>query len=407
MKRIIYPALAPPLHAKAGLARKGGIYLDNNATSPLHPEVLKAMLPYYKGRYGNASSIHFKGREAKKDLEESRGIIGDLLGTESVDIIFTSGGTESDNFAIKGVAFANRDRGDHIVTSSVEHLAVASTCKYLESQGFKVTFLPVDKYGVVDLDALKDAVTSKTILVSIVHSNNEVGTIQPIAEIAKIVKEKGAYFHTDAVQSFGKVPLNVEELGVDLLSISAHKLYGPKGVGALYIRKGVKIEPFHHGGHHERGLRAGTENVPAIVGFAKAALIAKRKMADESKRIRNLRDMLHKGLTQVLDGVYLNGHPTNRLPGTLNLSFEGVEGESLLINFDLKGICASTGSACTAGSTEPSHVLMAMKVDPQLAQGSVRFSLGAFNSKGEINYCLEEIPKIVKRLRKISPLSMR
>lgn len=381
------------------------IYLDNNATTPLHPEVLKAMSAYYKEWYGNASSIHFKGREAKKALEESRGVIGDLLGTEAVDIIFTSGGTESDNFAIKGIAFANRDKGDHIITSSIEHLAVASTCKYLETQGFKVTFLPVDKYGVVDLDALRDSITSKTILVSIMHSNNEVGTIQPISEIAKIVKKKGIYFHTDAVQSFGKVPLNVEELGVDLLSVSAHKIYGPKGVGALYIRKGVKIDSFHHGGHHERNLRAGTENVPAIVGFAKAVEIAKRQMKDEAERIRNLRDMLHKGLIDRLDRLYLNGHPTNRLPGTLNLSFEGVEGESLLINFDLKGICASTASACTAGSTEPSHVLIAMKVNPQLAQGSVRFSLGAFNTEEEINYCLEEIPKIVKRLRKISPIA--
>lgn len=381
------------------------IYLDNNATTPLHPEVLKAMSAYYKEWYGNASSIHFKGREAKKALEESRGVIGDLLGTEAVDIIFTSGGTESDNFAIKGIAFANRDKGDHIITSSIEHLAVASTCKYLETQGFKVTFLPVDKYGIVDLDVLKDSITSKTILVSIMHSNNEVGTIQPISEIAKIVKKKGIYFHTDAVQSFGKVPLNVEELGVDLLSVSAHKIYGPKGVGALYIRKGVKIDSFHHGGHHERNLRAGTENVPAIVGFAKAVEIAKRQMKDEAERIRNLRDMLHKGLIDRLDRLYLNGHPTNRLPGTLNLSFEGVEGESLLINFDLKGICASTASACTAGSTEPSHVLIAMKVNPQLAQGSVRFSLGAFNTEEEINYCLEEIPKIVKRLRKISPIA--
>lgn len=379
------------------------VYLDNNATTPLHPEVLKAMLPYYKERYGNASSVHFKGREAKKALEESRSVVGDLLGTESVDIIFTSGGTESDNFAIKGIAFANRDKGDHIVTSSVEHLAVASTYKYLESQGFKITFLPVDKYGTVDLDALEDSITSKTILVSIMHSNNEVGTIEPIAEAAKITKERGVYLHTDAVQSFGKVPLNVEELGIDLLSVSAHKIYGPKGVGALYIRKGVKIDPFHHGGHHERTLRAGTENVAAVVGFAKATEIARRRMKEESERIRRLRDMLHQGLTERLEGIHLNGHPTNRLAGTLNLSFEGAEGESLLINFDLKGICASTGSACSAGSTEPSHVLLAMKVDPHLAQGSVRFSLGAFNSEEEINYCLEEIPKIVKRLRAISP----
>lgn len=379
------------------------IYLDNNATTPLHPEVLEAMLPYYRERYGNASSIHFKGREAKKGLEGSRTILGDALGTESVDIIFTSGGTESDNFAIKGVAFANKDKGNHIITSSVEHLAVGATCKYLESHGFKVTYLPVDKYGVVDLNALKDAITPKTVLVSIMHANNEVGTIEPIKEIANIVKAKGIYFHTDAVQSFGKIPTDVEDLGVDLLSLSAHKINGPKGVGLLYIRKGVKIDPVNHGGHHERSLRAGTENVPGIVGFAKAAQIVKRHMKEEANRLRKLRDMLHKGLTDRLDGVHLNGHPTERLPGTLNISFQGVEGESLLINFDQKGICGSTGSACTAGSNEPSHVLVAMKADPHLAQGSVRFSLGVFNTEEEIAYCIEEIPKIVKRLRDISP----
>jgi len=379
------------------------IYLDNNATAPLHPEVLEAMLSYYRERYGNASSIHFKGREAKKGLEGSRTILGDTLGTESVDIIFTSGGTESDNFAIKGVAFANKAKGNHIITSSVEHLAVGATCKYLESHGFKVTFLPVDKYGVVDLNALKDAITPKTVLVSIMHANNEVGTIEPIKEIANIVKAKGIYFHTDAVQSFGKIPTDAEDLGVDLLSLSAHKINGPKGVGLLYIRKGVKIDPVNHGGHHERSLRAGTENVPGIVGFAKAAQIAKRHLKDEPERLRKLRDMLHKGLTDKLEGVHLNGHPTERLPGTLNLSFQGVEGESLLINFDQKGICGSTGSACTAGSNEPSHVLVAMKTDPQLAQGSVRFSLGTFNTEEDITYCIEEIPRIVKRLRDISP----
>lgn len=379
------------------------IYLDNNATTPLHPEALEAMLPYLKEKYGNAFSIHFKGREARKGIEESRVILGGALGAESVDVIFTSGGTESDNFAIKGAAFANKDKGDHIITSSVEHLAVGATCKYLESQGFKVTFLPVDKYGVVDLNALKDAITPKTILVSIMHANNEVGTIQPIKEIARIVKAKGIYFHTDAVQSFGKIPVDVEDLGVDLLSLSSHKINGPKGVGLLYIRKGVKIDPVHHGGHHERSLRAGTENVPCIVGFAKSAQIVQRQMKEEAERLRNLRDMLHNGLTDKLDGVHLNGHPTERLPGTLNLSFQGVEGESLLINFDQKGICGSTGSACTAGSNEPSHVLVAMKIDPQLAQGSVRFSLGTFNTEEEINYCLEEIPDIVKRLRDISP----
>lgn len=379
------------------------IYLDNNATTPLHPEVLEAMMPYLKEKYGNASSIHFKGREARKGMEESRAALGDILGTESVDIVFTSGGTESDNFAIKGVAFANKSKGNHIITSSVEHLAVGAACKYLESHGFTVTFLPVDKYGIVDLNVLKDAITPKTILVSIMHANNEVGTIEPIKEISKIVKAKGVYFHTDAVQSFGKIPVDVEDLGVDLLSLSAHKINGPKGVGLIYIRKGVRIDPVSHGGHHERSLRAGTENVSGIIGFAKAARIANSHMKEEPERLRKLRDALHKGLADRLDGVHLNGHPTERLPGTLNLSFQGVEGESLLINFDLKGICGSTGSACTAGSNEPSHVLVAMKTDPQLAQGSVRFSLGAFNTGEDIAYCIEEIPKIVKRLRDISP----
>lgn len=379
------------------------IYLDNNATTPLHPEVLKAMLPYYEDGYGNASSIHSKGKEAKRCIEASRARLANLIGARPENIIFTSGGTESDNFAIKGIAFANKDKGNHIITSSIEHLAVGSTCSYLKSHGFEVTFLRVDKYGMVDPAEVKSAITNKTILVSIMHANNEVGTIQPIKDIAKIVKEKGIYFHTDAVQTFGRIPVNVEALGVGMLSLSAHKINGPKGVGLLYVRDGVKIDPFHHGGHHERSLRAGTENVPGIAGFAKAAEICLLNMEEKSQRLSLLRDTLHNGLAGEIERIFLNGHPSARLPGTLNLSFEAVEGESLLINFDLKGICASTGSACTAGLSELSHVLVAMKVDPQLAQGSVRFSLGAFNTEEEINYCIEEIPKIVKRLRDISP----
>ncbi|MFH0839051.1 MAG: cysteine desulfurase NifS [Candidatus Omnitrophota bacterium] len=381
------------------------IYLDHNATTPIHPEVLKAMMPFYKGDYGNASSLYEKGREARNAVDASREIMGDFLGTEPEDIIFTSGGTESDNFALKGVLYRNKDSGrDHIVTSKIEHSAVLSTCKYLEKKGFRVTYVDVDKYGVVDVNQIKDAITDKTSLVSIMHANNEVGTIQPIKEIARIAREKGAYVHTDAVQSFCKISTGVEELGVDLLSVSAHKIYGPKGVGALYIRKGVKIEPFLHGGHHERNLRAGTENVAGIVGFARAVEILKSGYPEKSKAVQLLRDRLHKGLRKNIDDIYLNGHPELRLANTLDLGFAYVEGEALLLNFDMKGICVSTGSACTSGSLEPSHVLMAMGVDTVIAQGSVRFSLGEANTEEDIDYCIEVIPKIVTKLRKMSPL---
>lgn len=381
------------------------IYLDHNSTTPVHPEVLKAMMPFYKNRYGNASSLHAKGREARDAVDRAREALGDFLGTEPEDIIFTSGGTESDNFAIKGALLRNKDSGkDHIITSQIEHSAVLATCRYLEKKGFEVTYVDVDKYGIVDLEQIKNSITERTCLISIMHANNEVGIIQSIKEIAKIAKEKGVYFHTDAVQSFCKIPTNVEELGIDMLSISAHKIYGPKGIGALYIRKGVKIEPCQYGGHHERNLRAGTENVAGISGLGKAVELFKDDYIEKSKRVKLLRDRLHKGLSENIEELYLNGHPDLRLPNTLNLGFNYVEGESLLLNFDMKGICVSTGSACTSGSLEPSHVLAAMGVDTVIAQGSVRFSLGDENTESEIDYCINVIPKIVKKLRKMSPL---
>jgi len=381
------------------------IYLDHNATTPLRKEVLDAMMPYLTSDYGNASSIHSKGQSALKAVESSREIIGETIGTEAVDIVFTSGGTESDNFAIKGVAIANLDKGRHLITTQIEHHAVLESCKFLEEQlGFEVTYLPVDKYGVVDLSRLKEAIKKDTVLVSVMFANNEIGTIQPIKEIAKITKEKGVYFHTDAVQALGKESIDVEDLGVDLCSFSAHKLGGPKGVGVSYIRKGVKIVPFQTGGYHERKRRAGTLNVPGIVGFAKAMEIAKRDMKKNNKHMKKLTKKLLIGLQKELDEIYLNGHPDNRLSNTLNVSFRYIEGESLILNFDMKGIFASTGSACTSGSLETSHVLTSIGVPPDRSQGSIRFSFGYENKDEDVDYCLTEIPPIVKRLRKMSPL---
>lgn len=384
------------------------IYLDHNATTAVHKEVVKAMEPFYNKRYGNASSVHQMGQDVRKAVEESRETIADYLGTEAVDIIFTSGGTESDNFAIKGVAFANKDYGNHIITSQIEHLAVIETCKFLEKKGFEVTYLPVDRYGLVSSIDLEKAITDRTVLVSIMHANNEVGTIQPISELAKVIKRANEsrtaskkppiYFHADAVQSLGKIPVDIEDLEVDLLSISAHKIYGPKGIGALYLRKGTKIAPYQYGGHHERNLRAGTENVPAIAGFARAVELAKSNF-HKNEEIKVLRDILFEGLKEKIEHLHLNGHPEKRLPNTLNISFQFIEEESLLVNFDIKGICASTGSACTSGSLEQSHVLEAMGADPAVTQGAVRFSLGVDSTKEEIDYCINEIPPIVKRLR--------
>ncbi|MCM8819605.1 MAG: cysteine desulfurase NifS [Candidatus Omnitrophica bacterium] len=386
------------------------IYLDHNATTPTHPEVVKAMLPYYEEVFGNASSIHKFGQEAKKAIDEAREKVAEFISAKPEEIVFTSGGTEANNFAIKGVAYSNQERGKHIITSSVEHHAVLNPCGYLEKKGFKVTYLPVDKYGLVDPEDVKKAITKETILVTIMHANNEVGTIQPIAEIGKIIKEASTnnkqkiYFHTDAIQSVSKIPINVDELNVDLLSLSGHKIYGPKGIGALYIRKGTKIEPLIHGGHHERNRRAGTENVPAIVGLGKAIEIVKEDMEKEAIYLTNLREKLYQGIINKVDNVYLNGHPSKRLPNTLNLCFEFVEGESIILNLDMKGVAVSSGSACTSGSLEPSHVLSAMGVPPALAQGSIRFSLGRFTTEEDIDYVVEVLPQIISRLRAMSPL---
>jgi len=379
------------------------IYLDYAATTPCHPEVIEEMLPFFNQIYGNPSSVYQLAQKAKGAIEEAREKVARLLNAEPEEIIFTSGGTEADNMAIKGVAFANKKRGNHIITSKIEHHAVINTCKWLEKQGLKVTYISVDKFGVIDLDELRKSLTDKTILISIMHANNEVGTIEPIQEIAKIARERGIYFHTDAVQTAGKVPIDVKESGIDMLSLSGHKLYGPKGIGALYVRKGVKISPLIHGGHHERNRRAGTENVPGIVGLGKACEIASKEMANEEKRLRELRDKLYKGLNERIDDIILNGHPHRRLPGILNICVKYVEGESMLINLDLEGICVSSGSACTSGSLEPSHVLLAMGVPAEVAHGSLRFSLGRNTTQKDIDRVISVLPSIVEKLRAISP----
>jgi cysteine desulfurase len=380
------------------------IYLDYAATTPTHPEVVKAMLPYFTDAFGNPSSIHFHGQEAKGAIEEARVKVANLINARDEEIVFTSGGTEADNFALKGVAFANEDKGNHIITSSIEHHAVIEPCKLLERRGFSVTYLPVDEYGLVEPDEVRRAITDKTIIISVMHANNEVGTIERIAEIGKIAKEAEIYFHTDAVQMVGHIPVDVNELGVDLLSMSAHKLYGPKGVGALYIRKGTKLVAFMHGGEQERRRRASTENLPGVVGFGKAVELAGQEMSEEEKRLTYLRDQLVKGLLERIDHTRLNGHPTMRLPSNVNVSVDYVEGESMVLNLDLEGICASTGSACSSSSLEPSHVLLAMGLSHEQAHGSLRFTLGKWTTEEEIRRVLEVLPRIVAKLRAMSPL---
>jgi cysteine desulfurase len=381
------------------------VYLDNNATTRMRKEVLEAMMPYMMDIYGNASSVHQFGRTARIAIDEARAKVATLLGAASAEeIIFTSGGTESDNYAIKGVASALKSKGNHIITSAIEHQAVLNTCKFLaEAEGFKVTYLGVDKYGVINTDELKKAITDKTILITIMYANNEIGTVEPIVEIGNIAKEKGIYFHTDAVQAVGKLPFSAKEMNVNLLSTSAHKIYGPKGIGALYVKKGTKATPQMHGGHHEMNKRAGTENVSGIVGLGKAAELAKKEIAEEGK-IKDLRDYLYKGITSKIEDIKLNGHPEKRLPNTLNVSFTYLEGESIILNLDMEGIAASTGSACTSGTLEPSHVLTAMGIDPVNTQGSVRFSLGRDNTKEDMDYVIDVLPPIIKRLRAMSPL---
>jgi cysteine desulfurase len=380
------------------------IYLDHAATTPTRPEVVKAMLPYLTDAFGNPSSIYSYGQEARGAVEEARTKVAELIGARSEEIIFTSGGTEADNFALKGVAFANEHKGNHIITTSIEHHAVLEVCKFLERRGFGITCLPVDKYGLADPDDARKAITDKTILISVMHANNEVGTIEPVEEIGRIAREAGVYFHTDAVQTVGHIPVNVDELKVDLLSISAHKFYGPKGVGALYVRKGTRLVSFMHGGEQERRRRAGTENVPAIVGLGKAVELAGPEMGKEAERLAYLRDKLIKGLGERIDHIRLNGHPRKRLPNNVNVSIDFVEGESMLLNLDLEGICASTGSACSSASLEPSHVLLALGLSPEQAHGSLRFTLGRENTEADVERVLEVLPGIVARLRAMSPL---
>ena len=380
------------------------IYLDYAATTPADPAVVQAMIPYFHDAFGNPSAIYSYGQEAKSAIEKARSSVASLIGARDEEIVFTSGGTEADNFALKGVAFANQKKGNHIITSAIEHHAVLESCKFLGKMGFKITYLPVDKYGLVDPDQVKKAITDKTILISIMHANNEIGTIQPIAEISKIAREAGIYLHTDAVQTAGHIPTDVNELGVDLLSMSAHKLYGPKGVGALYIKKGTKLVTFMHGGGQERGRRASTENVPGIVGFGKAAELVQPELNKEMERVTGLRDKLIAGILKQIDHIHLNGHPVKRLPNNVNISVEFVEGESMCLNMDMAGICASTGSACSSASLEASHVLLAMGLDPVQAHGSLRFTLGKWTTNEEIDKVLEILPRIVTKLRAMSPL---
>jgi cysteine desulfurase len=380
------------------------IYLDHAATTPTHPEVVQAMLPYFADSFGNPSSIYSYGQEARGAVEEARTRLAELIGARSEEIVFTSGGTEADNLALKGVAYAHEPRGNHVITTSIEHHAVLEAVRFLEQRGFVVTYLPVDRYGLVDPRDVERAITNKTILISVIHASNEVGTIEPIAEIGSIAREAGVCLHTDAVQTVGHIPVNVDELNVDLLSMSAHKLYGPKGAGALYVRKGTRLVPLIQGGEQENGRRAGTENSPGIVGLGKAAEIAGREVATEAERLRPLRDRLIAGLLDTMDHVTLNGHPTERLPNNASVSVGFVDGEAVLLNLDLEGICASTGSACSSSSSKPSHVLSALGCPPEQARGSLRFSLGRGNVEQDVDRVLQILPPIVARLRAMSPL---
>ncbi len=380
------------------------IYLDYAATTPIHPEVVKAMLPYFADVFGNPSGIYSCGQEAKGAIEEARVKVANLIGAQGEEIVFTSGGTEADNFALKGIAYANEPKGNHIISTSIEHHAVIESCRFLERRGFNITYLPVDEYGLVDPDDVKRAITDKTILISVMHANNEIGTIEPIAEIGQIAREAGVYFHTDAVQVVGHRPVEVNKLGVDLLAMSAHKFYGPKGVGALYIRKGTRLVSFMHGGGQERRRRASTENVPGIVGLGKAVELARQGMTEEAERLTYLRDKLSKGIRERIDHIRLNGHPQKRLPNNVNVNIDFVEGESMCLNLDLEGICVSTGSACSSATLEPSHVLLALGLSPEQAHGSLRLTLGRWTTEEEVERVLEVLPRVIAKLRAMSPL---
>jgi cysteine desulfurase len=378
------------------------VYMDYAATTPVDPKVLKAMKPYFSEKYGNSVSLHKQGREAKEALEESRKTIAAMMNAKPNELIFMGSATESTNMALKGIAFANRKKGKHIVVSSIEHHCVLEPARWLEKQGFEITRLPVDNFGFIDITQLENAIRKDTILVSIMHANNEIGTIEGIEKIGKICKEKNVYFHSDAAQSFGKIPIDVKKLNIDLLSISSHKMYGPKGVGGLYIKKGTKIEPLLHGGGHEFKKRSSTVNVAGIVGFAEATRIQKKEMASDTQKQTILRDKLINELLNIEDAS-LTGHLTKRLPNNASFWFAYIEGESLLMQLDMNGVSASTGSACSSDSLEASHVLLAIGLKPQEAHGSLRLSFGKYTTNEDVNYVLEVVPKSVERLRKISP----
>mgnify|MGYP000883449483 FL=1 len=407
MIKLIYSQLLLFIHDCEGVSvttEKKTIYMDNSATTPVRKEVVEEMLPYMTENFGNPSSIYEIGKISKHAIDKARKKVADALGAEENEIYFTSGGTESDNWAIKGIAFANRNKGKHIITSSIEHHAVLHTCAWLEGQGFEVTYLPVDKYGMVSPEEVKKAIRDDTILISIMLANNEIGTIQPVEEIGKIAKENRIYFHTDAVQAIGHIPIDVNKMNIDLLSLSGHKFEGPKGCGALYIRKGTKIDTLLHGGAQERKRRAGTENVPAIVGLGKAIELATAEIEESNKTLLELRERLVKGLLKI-PKAHLNGHPTKRLANNVNVTFEYIEGESLLLLLNAKGIFASTGSACNSSSLEPSHVLTACGVPHEIVHGSLRLSLGRMNSEQDVDRILEAVPEIVQKLRNMSPLT--
>ena len=380
------------------------IYLDHSATTFVKPEVLEAMIPYFTEHFGNPSSIYGIARHSKKAIETARVQTAKALGADPDEIYFTSGGSESDNWAIKGVALANRKRGNHIITTQIEHHAVLHTCKFLEKEGFEVTYLPVDQYGLVNPEDLENAITEKTILISVMYANNEIGTIEPVGDLGAIARNHKVYFHTDAVQAIGNIPIDVKSQNIDLLSLSAHKFYGPKGAGALYIRKGVRIENLIHGGGQERKRRAGTENIAGIVGLGKAIELATADIPGHNAAITAMRDRLLKGVLEKIPNARLNGHPEKRLPGNFNVSFEFIEGESMLLWLDDEGVCASTGSACTSGSLEPSHVLLATGLPVEISHGSLRLTLGDANKEGDVDIVLDILPKVVQKLRDMSPL---
>lgn len=389
------------------MEEKRTIYMDHSATTYTRKEVLDAMIPYFTEHFGNPSSIYGIARDSKKAIDIARVQTAKALGADPDEIYFTSGGSESDNWAIKGIALANRKRGNHIITTQIEHHAVLNTCQFLEKEGFDVTYLPVDQYGLVNPVDLEKAITEKTILISIMYANNEIGTIEPIVELGAIARKHKVYFHTDAVQVIGSIPIDVKAQNIDLLSLSAHKFYGPKGTGALYIKKGVRIENLIHGGGQERRRRAGTENIAGIVGLGKAIEMATADIPGHSARIRAMRDLLIKGVLEKIPNTRLNGHPEKRLPGNFNVSFEFIEGESMLLWLDDEGICASTGSACTSGSLEPSHVLLATGLPVEISHGSLRLSLGDANTEKDVDVVLEVLPKVVAKLRDMSPLYVK